>query len=119
MLSLKASSRWGRYNICDPSKESCSISFSIKGENEKRISVNLDRPTIEPEDYIDAEDAIYVLEEWIKGIWVSSQKNEVEEFKKFLEDNKEKINEGNKIALIEELKKKRDELDKRIKSLES
>jgi len=120
MKILKVSQRWGNFNFCDASQKSYSVSFTLTDENEKKsINVNMENPPFEMDDgFVDAEQAIDFLEQWIKGIWISTQKDEVVKFRNTLVEHSEKIEVGNSHAMLDELRKKRDSINKSIENLE-
>jgi hypothetical protein len=118
MKTLKANSRWGKYNLCDPSEESLSVHLDFfDGEKSKYINLSFKDESYNVNGFISAEEAMEMIDEWKKHIWFSSSEKENDDFKKLLDENIDEIATGNKIAKIEQLTKKKLEIEKEIESL--
>jgi copper homeostasis protein CutC len=116
---LKANSRWGHFNFANLSEKQLCVTFTL---GNKRISVmqghGIGEQNIwELNGYIGADEAHDLLQTWLDNIWISTQRNKVENFKKLLIKNKDKIEKANKKALSEDLLRQRKELDERIRKL--
>ena len=72
MKTLKASSRWGHFNFCNPSQKECSIHIEFLDNEDKvsserkHINISFNDPPFEPDGYIDAEDAAELIDNWKK-----------------------------------------------------
>ena len=114
MKRLTITSRTGHFNYCDPSEKSISCLITIFEGNDVFMSTSLKLDYEENPTIAYAEDAIYLLEECIKKMWIDTSREKKEEMLKFLKENGEDIDEGSKKYRVEilksQIKKAREEI---------
>lgn len=122
-MRITVSSRVGHFNLLNPEDESVSCVIRVYEGDEiiKSCSFSPESP-IETSDFdleTIAEDLASMIEEYQKRLWLSTSREKDLEFAKWLRDNGKKVSEGNITHELKQLKKKRDDIDKQIKSLEA
>lgn len=116
-MKLKISSRTGRFDLCSY-EESVSCNICVYDNENKRIkSANLSIENEENPEMAYVEDAIYLLEEDFKKMWIDTSRKEKEELLQFLKENEEEIDKGTKLHRIETLNNKITRLQEEIKIL--
>lgn len=120
MKTLKVSSRWGKFNLCDSSQESCAVHFEYHDDakNEfKVLNINIKTDNIN-DGYCTAEDVAEAIKIWRSGILMSTQEKAVKEFHLLVEDNDDEIYLGNRKTELKSLVVDRDKLNEKIAKLE-
>lgn len=127
MKTLITTKQIGHFNFCDSSQESCEVHFRVvekqeDGKEQKIINASIsfrdkdDYPDIER--YMDPEDAIYLMEEWDKKMFISTRRTEVRALVDYLKENLAEIQRGNLEETLKDLKKKREGIDRDIAEVE-
>lgn len=105
-MRLTISSRTGKFNLCsDEEQVSCHVAV-FDDKNNKIKSTNFRLDYEENPDVAYVEDAIYLLDECFKKMWIDTSRQEKQELLQFLKDNQEEIDKGSKKYRVEMLNKK-------------
>ena len=115
-MRIKVNSRRGHFNFVDPSEESVLTTILIY-EGEKILKGCV----IDTEDIInsnDPEDLRYGIQRWVSSILYSSRKAKAKEMANFLEENADELVRGNRVYKLEQSRKQKDEIDRKIIILE-
>lgn len=95
-MRLEISSRTGRFNLCSNEESvSCHIAV-IDDENKRILSTNLILENEENPKIAYVEDAVYLLEEDIRKMFIDTSKAEKEELLRFIKENETEIDKGSK-----------------------
>jgi len=114
-MRIQVISRKGHYNILNPAQESISTHIAIFDDNgNKTMYCN-----ISTEDFSDAEDLSYLVDEMKDYLnrTITSDKKQIENIIKFIEDNEQELEIGNRCFKLEALIKKRNRLNDEIEEL--
>lgn len=116
-MRLEISSRTGRFNLCSNDESvSCHIAvFDDEGKKIKYTNLRIDYE--ENPKLPSVDDAIYLLDECFKRMFIDTSRKEKEELLSFLKQNQEKIDEGTKLHRIEYLKKQIGKMNEEIEDL--
>ena len=115
-MRIKVDSRSGHFNLLDLSEEFVLTTIRIcEGEKVLKKCVIRTEDTI---DSNDLDDVKYEIQKWFSRISCSTREAEVKEMANFLEENADKLVRGNRIYKLEQLRKQKDEIDKKITILE-
>jgi len=115
-MRIKVNSRRGHFNFVDPSEESVLTTILIY-EGGKILKSCV----IDTEDIInsnDPEDLRYGIQRWVSSILYSSRKAKAKEMANFLEENADELVRGNRVYKLEQSRKQKDEIDRKIIILE-
>lgn len=118
MKRLTIQTNRGRYNLMsDEESISCRIAIYDNEELIHGTSLTLDYES----DWRcpDVSEAIELLEECVKKMFIDTSRSKKEEMIRFLRENEEEIDKGTRKHRIEVLKKKREQIDSEIASLQS
>lgn len=110
-MRLEISSRTGRFNMCS-NEESISCNICVYKDDGTRTSTNLTLESEENPKISFVEDAVYLLEDCIKRMWIDTSRGEKEALVKFLKENEDEINKGSKLHRIEVIEKQINSLQK-------
>lgn len=105
-MRLEISSRTGRFNLCSNEENvSCHICV-YDDENNKIKYTNLRLDSEENPGIAYVEDAVYLLDECFKRMFIDTSREEKKDLLQFLKDNEEEIDKGSRKYRIEVLNKK-------------
>lgn len=117
MKYLLVTSRSGKYNFCNPSEESISTAFRVF-EDDKFIKGHSITTEYEENDGIfDPNDAADMIIDYYKHILFSTARQDGKDFAKFLRDNAEEIENGNRQYEIKKWEKRKEEAKNKLKEL--
>lgn len=103
METLHVTERTGNFNFADPAEQSVSVHIVYRnGENMRSINLNF-REEKGVEGYTEVEDVEWLIDAWVKSIWISTSKEDVLDFKKVILSRAEEIARGNRKAKLAKL----------------
>lgn len=109
-MRLTYTSQVGHYNLLNPQEESMNCFIRLVDDGGGIIQSKNIKVEYELEG-TDVDEAIYALEDYLKRVWTSSRKKD-EEFIKFLKDNQDEIEMGNRKYRLEMIEKELEKLQK-------
>lgn len=115
-LRLEIRSRTGRFNLCSD-EQSVSCHIAVYENDNQTLSTNLTLEYEENPSIAYADDAIYLLEECFKKMWIDTSRDEKKVLLKFIKKHKKELDYGSVQHRIKVLKNEIKTRRNEIKSL--